>query len=194
MIRPATLEDAPAIARAHVRTWREAFAGLIPPGFLTGISYEQRRARWETSLAENRETVLVEEQDNGEIAGMIAFGPSHDPDRDGSETAEVYILCVAPEFWRRHVGASLMAEAERRMQRIGLRRISVWVLAEHAVGRRFCEKAGYRPDGATREDRYRSERRKAQRYSKRLPNPTLPAWVKPAVAASRHASAYAYRA
>lgn len=176
MIRPATLEDAPAIARAHVAAWSEAYAGVVPAGFLTSLTYKQRRARWEASLAENRETVLVDERE-GELAGVIAFGPSHDPDRDGTETAEIYVLFVAPAFWRQQVGTSLLEEAEGRVQRVGARRITHWVIARHAAGRRFSEHAGFRCDGSQREGRFRSERLKLVRYTKALRALAPPPWL-----------------
>jgi RimJ/RimL family protein N-acetyltransferase len=176
MIRPATLEDAPAIAHAHVAAWSEAYAGVVPAGFLTSLSYKQRRARWEASLAENRETVLIDERE-GELAGVIAFGPSHDRDRDSAETGEIYVLFVAPAFWRQHVATSLIEEAERRTQRVGARRLTHWVIARHAAGRRFCEHAGFRSDGAQREGRFRSERLKLVRYTKALRALAPPPWL-----------------
>ena len=176
MIRPATLEDAPAIARAHVAAWSEAYAGVVPEGFLASLSYKQRRARWEASLAENRETVLIEERE-GQLAGVIAFGPSHDPDRDGTETGEIYVLFVAPAFWRKHVGTSLIEEAERRIARVGARRLTHWVIARHVAGRRFCEHAGFRSDGAQRQGRFRSERLKLIRYTKVLRAFAPPPWL-----------------
>ena len=34
MIRPATLNDAPEIARVHVASWRSTYQGLLPDDFL----------------------------------------------------------------------------------------------------------------------------------------------------------------
>ena len=44
LIRPATLEDAPAIARVHVDTWRTTYAGIVPDEHLAKLSYERSQA------------------------------------------------------------------------------------------------------------------------------------------------------
>lgn len=42
-VRPATLEDAEAIAAAHVETWRETYIGLMPDRFFDASALESRR-------------------------------------------------------------------------------------------------------------------------------------------------------
>ena len=38
-IRPATTEDAAAIARVHIRSWREAFSPIMTNGSLKEAAY-----------------------------------------------------------------------------------------------------------------------------------------------------------
>ena len=38
IVRPARIEDAPAIAEVHIQTWRETYAGLMPTEMLAGLS------------------------------------------------------------------------------------------------------------------------------------------------------------
>jgi len=42
MIRPATPEDARAIAEVHVASWRYAYRGLLPDDVLDRLSVEER--------------------------------------------------------------------------------------------------------------------------------------------------------
>lgn len=49
--RPATVDDAPAIAAIHVRSWQRAYADLLPADFLAGLDVEQRVAYWRRDLA-----------------------------------------------------------------------------------------------------------------------------------------------
>ncbi len=42
IVREASLEDAPAIARVHVDTWRTTYRGIIPEDYLATLSYQQR--------------------------------------------------------------------------------------------------------------------------------------------------------
>jgi hypothetical protein len=52
LIRRATLEDAAAIARVRVDTWRTAYRGIVPDEFLDNMSYEGNESRWAEMLKE----------------------------------------------------------------------------------------------------------------------------------------------
>ena len=66
LIRPATPEDAAAIASVHVQSWQETYAGLIPPDFLAHMTSaemrERRAASWRATIDQAREAVRVAEQ------------------------------------------------------------------------------------------------------------------------------------
>ena len=50
IIREATSKDAAAIAAIHVKSWRAAYAGILPAAFLDGLSEEEYTAFWEQEL------------------------------------------------------------------------------------------------------------------------------------------------
>ena len=50
-IRRATLEDAMAIASVHVRSWKSAYPGQIPQGYLDSLHPKDRVEGWEQVLA-----------------------------------------------------------------------------------------------------------------------------------------------
>jgi len=41
IIREATHNDIPALAKVHVDTWRTAYRGIMPDEYLANLSYEQ---------------------------------------------------------------------------------------------------------------------------------------------------------
>ena len=45
-IRRARPDDAAAIARVHVESWRSTYAGLLPERLLLKLSNAQHEARW----------------------------------------------------------------------------------------------------------------------------------------------------
>src|SRR5919107_604708 len=51
-VRPATVADAPAMGRVHVRAWQAAYRGQMPDAYLDGLRPEQRAAGWEAALGE----------------------------------------------------------------------------------------------------------------------------------------------
>ena len=94
MIRPATAEDAAAVARVQIASWRAAYSHLFADEQLEGISLEERTAFW------TRFPPAVAEVD-GEVVGFVAVGPSHDDDADG----ELYAIYVTPDRWDTGPGA-----------------------------------------------------------------------------------------
>jgi hypothetical protein len=44
-IRPARMQDAPEIAVVHVRSWQDAYRGLLPQAYLDGFDSAQRIGR-----------------------------------------------------------------------------------------------------------------------------------------------------
>ena len=60
VIRPATPEDALAIAAVHVDAWKAAYRGIVPDEFLDSLSIEQRSDAWRQILSEGSpENVMV---------------------------------------------------------------------------------------------------------------------------------------
>jgi hypothetical protein len=51
ILRAATTEDIPAIARVHVDTWRSTYSGIIPEEYLANLSYKQRENSWNQILS-----------------------------------------------------------------------------------------------------------------------------------------------
>ena len=74
-IRPATLDDAEAIAHVHVKAWRTAYRGIMPADFLDGLAEEGRREKWVTILTKDapKEFNIVAEHD-GKVVGFASGG------------------------------------------------------------------------------------------------------------------------
>jgi hypothetical protein len=70
-LRPADIADARAIAKVHVLSWQHAYRGLLPQGFLDGLSVEQRQAMWSSSITQGDMSILVAEV-NDRVVGFSA--------------------------------------------------------------------------------------------------------------------------
>ena len=70
-VRRATVADAPAMGRLHVRAWQAAYRGHMPDDYLDGLRAEERAAGWERALGRHRPrgAILVAERD-GEVVGF----------------------------------------------------------------------------------------------------------------------------
>ena len=74
MVRDAIESDVVAIARVHVTSWRETYAGLMPKDVLDGLSETQRAdqfRQWFRPDRPLREALTVCE-DDGEVVGFAS--------------------------------------------------------------------------------------------------------------------------
>ena len=98
-LREARRGDELAVADLHVRTWQEAYRGLIPAEFLDALDPADRARTYtfEASDPAAPTTVLaVEAGEGGEetILGFTAFCPSRDADAHGLGEVDQVVLCA----------------------------------------------------------------------------------------------------
>lgn len=149
-IRPATPDDAPAIAAVHVASWQGAYRGAFPYEVLDGLSVERRTAGWQQHLSDVGQFTFVAEQD-GRLTGFVHGNAAREDNPDGT-TGEVFAIYAAPEAWGTGAGRALMAAAVEWLRNAGFREAVLWVLDSNARARRFYELAGWMPDGTTKDD------------------------------------------
>ena len=94
------------------------------------------------------------------IVGYASFGPERDvlsapwphpltADGEDGSVAELYALYVRPAWWSTGTGRALMERVLARTSGAGYLSIMLWVLRDNHRARRFYERAGFAPDGAT---------------------------------------------
>lgn len=152
-LREARRGDELAVAEVHVRSWQEAYRGLMPDEYLDALDPHDRAGRYTFGSADPDAptTVLaVEGGEDGEgpILGFTTFCPSRDADVPG--VGEIVSLYVDPDRHRGGVGRLLMAEARRRLREAGYTDALLWVLDGNGRAARFYEREGWTPDGSTR--------------------------------------------
>lgn len=140
-IRPATLQDARAIAEVHVLSWRHAYINLLPREFLEGLSVEDRKDMWSQAIASGQTSVLVAES-NGQVIGFSAFGPCRN-ERVSSSDYELWALYLSPIHWSSGIGRALWLRSREAMIANGATRIGLWVLAGNERAISFYTAAGF---------------------------------------------------
>ncbi|OJU86225.1 MAG: hypothetical protein BGO11_18930 [Solirubrobacterales bacterium 70-9] len=171
-LREARRGDELAVAELHVRSWQEAYKGLMPAEFLAELDPRDRAGRYAFDAGTGGPTTVLalqgEEGIGGDpsltnsrevrsgsppipcerLRGFVTFGESRDEDARG--LGEIYALYVDPERHRGGVGRMLMREARRRLVEEGFREAILWVLRGNTRAGSFYEREGWRPDGASR--------------------------------------------
>ncbi|WP_146842773.1 GNAT family N-acetyltransferase [Cellulomonas composti] len=150
-IRAARTADASAIAQVHVRSWQEAYAGIVPSAYLAGLDPAQRAVRWAEDLRSGPdEGILTWVAESGpRLLGFVTLGPSRDEDARRGDR-EIYSIYLDPGTWGHGVARDLMrtviAEAGERTA------LSLWVIADNERARHFYRRHGFQPDGVERFD------------------------------------------
>ena len=150
-LRQARRGDELLVAELHVRSWQEAYNGLMPADFLAALDPRDRAERYRFESEEGPTTVLAVDCDGHgeeELLGFASFGRSRDDDLP--DHGEIGALYVDPTRHRGGVGRLLMAEARRRLAADGYQQAFLWVLRGNERARSFYEREGWRPDGASR--------------------------------------------
>ena len=148
-IRRATIDDAAALARLHIDSWRSAYRGLVPDSHLDNLDYDRRAERFRESLAGQLEETHLVEQD-GDMLGFLTLGACRDEDLDQETSGEIWGIYLAPEHWRKGVGGQLCRYGERILESRAYRIATLWVLAGNDQARRFYEAMRYEVDGAAK--------------------------------------------
>lgn len=103
--REATVADCMAVARVHVRSWKESFAGIVPQTFMDKMTVENRARAFEQRFPGDSYKMYVAEAAGQGVVGFADFGEPRES-LDGYE-AELYAIYLLPEFQGEGVGVRL---------------------------------------------------------------------------------------
>ena len=145
LVRFARPEDADAIARVQVISWRETYRGtLVPDAVLDSPEFLPGRQRfWTAALTDRRwaaNRVAVAER-GGSLIGVAMSGPvEHE-----AWTRQLYVLYVLAEHHGTGAGTALLQAVIRPTESAAL-----WVGDPNPRAQAFYRKAGFIPDGSVK--------------------------------------------
>ena len=176
-IRPATPNDAQAIARIRVQGWRFAYQGLISQDYLDSLSVAEDTKRIRGYLSQlpqnsppSRSASVQGSSDGKKRSFMLAahgdavLGFCHfsaAPDKDdraeravpgGTMVGRLHSLYIAPETLGQGIGHTLMSHALSTFAAWGCERATLWVLEGNSRAISFYERQGWRCTGDTKVD------------------------------------------
>ena len=167
VIRAGSAADAAQVAAVQREGWFAAYGSIIPAEIIDRVTTPDGGARVRQTFRTRpwqRMLVAVAADQEGVAApgvvGYASFGPEtdvlsapwpHPLTTDGKDggVAELYALYVRPDWWSTGTGRALMERVLARTSRAGYLSITLWVLRDNRRARRFYERAGFAPDGAT---------------------------------------------
>jgi ribosomal protein S18 acetylase RimI-like enzyme len=139
LVRPADIEDATAIARVHVESWRTTYRGLLPDEFLNSLNVPRYTERWLRSLGDDAMRVYVAE-DEHEVVAFASGG--RERAGEGTYAGELYAIYVLEKAQRQGHGRTLVRAVTGGLREMGLADMIVWVLRDNSPARAFYESLG----------------------------------------------------
>lgn len=136
-LRPAGPDDALLVADLHVRSWRSAYRGILPDGYLDGPLAAEKQGHWRRVFDRPPPgaVVLIAEA-GGEPKGFVAAYPEPP---DGALVDNLHVL---PEDHGKGIGRLLMTAAAVALGEAGVRRARLWVFRDNRRAVDFYRKLG----------------------------------------------------
>ena len=139
MVRELREDDSlEAVSAVYAQSWREAYRGIVPQGYLDRLE----DGHWLSTLEARRADSLVTEVD-GVLVGAACAGPGRD--RRWPDWGEIVSLYLLPEYQRRGIGTLLLRAAMDRLRDRGFANIYLWAAEDNLPARRFYEARGFTP-------------------------------------------------
>lgn len=134
-IRPATVEDAGAIASVHIRSWWEAFSSILSAEQIAAKDLDEasQTAIWTKRLMEeegkSRFTFVATEEERliAYVTGGKIRGTAHDSADDWAD-AELHQIYVLAEAQGKGIGKALVVRLAQELSKQGFKSLIVWVM------------------------------------------------------------------
>lgn len=140
-IRPARLEDGPALARVHVDAWLQTYTGLVPQSYLDSLSYAAREERWQRILTTPRpDEINFVAEDRGQVVGFASGGKEREGDSEF--LGELYALYLLKSHQGQGTGRQLFGAVVAHLRERGYPSMMLWVLAGNPAERFYQHLGG----------------------------------------------------
>lgn len=151
ILRQAAAADASVMSRIYAASWKVAFRGNVPDGYLDGLSEAHWIPFFEKTLTEGSLSAkLIFDKETA--VGAVAYGPARTELPAGGSLAgnggdysafgEVASLYLLPDYYDKGYGRELL-ESVRDELLEDYEGVYLWVLRENERARAFYEKLGF---------------------------------------------------
>lgn len=133
-VRAARATDAAVIAAIHVAAWRSTYPGILPDGYLAGLSVVRQAIHYRRAIEQGAGVFVAavagpdSPDGRARVVGFATCGPARRPGLSESEIETLYVL---DDYRDRGVGRRLMRACARHLSEGGAASVHVWVLRDN---------------------------------------------------------------
>lgn len=167
-IRRMTPADIPQVARVYVEGWKAGYRGLVADGYLDALESESWAGVYQASAEAGEPLDTLVLLVDGALCGVSKWSACRDVDLPEG-TGEVVSLYLLPGLWGRGLGARLLWEMLLELASLGFRQAILWTLRDNHRAQRAYVRAGFVPDGTSKELSIGGETVTAVRFGRALP-------------------------
>ena len=142
-----TTENALEISRIYAASWKSAYRGMIPQGYLDQL----REDAWMPVSGQwlsGTEVKALSVWEGKEMLGCSFFGESREASLPAA--GEIISLYLKPEAFGKGYGGALFRAVVDSLRDEGYRQAFLWVLEKNVRARAFYEKYGMAPTGKSK--------------------------------------------
>lgn len=136
-IRRAETGDEKNIASVIISTWKNAYQGIVPDEFLISLNTEKHEKLFKEHIKEQKETIMILENDDGRIIAMVSGGE----DRSGDFDCEIVAIYVLPEYQKQGYGKLMFKNILKEHKKNNYKSMIIWTF-EKNKDQMFYEKLG----------------------------------------------------
>lgn len=129
-------DDVQEISRIYALSWKTAYQGIIPQGYLDGLE----EGRWAAALSADLWQSYVAVVD-GNMVGTYAICPARDEQMP--HWGELVSLYLLPEYLKKGYGKAMLKNAIAELTALKYKQIYLWVLEDNLRARNFYEQNGF---------------------------------------------------
>lgn len=170
-VRTAKPDDAPAVARLRVASWRHAYQRIVPDEWLAGMRPESTVANWAERAAAPGFFVAVDADDQPKAFCLVDDARQETDRHPTLRTGELIAIYADPAVLGTGAGSAVHGAALAHLGARGFEYAVLWVLADNELGLRFYRGQGWQPDGGQTELTIGGRTLTELRYTRRLAAP-----------------------
>lgn len=145
-IRPATVDDAAAIAEINILSWRATYVGIIPQAELDAMNSPDLTQFWSDAIASPEAVCSVACARDGEAVGFI-FGSRMSVDEDvpvtiedGQSSGFIRSVHILESAKKSGLGRRLMATCARQLDRLDVGKVWLEVAEKNTSAKAFYDR------------------------------------------------------